>query len=272
MKHEPNEQRALGFMEQFQVPAVRAYMFIGLAALLVYYTIMGERGGSLGALLTIVIAIPGLIARWVISPILFLILVTYLLFDPDFGSLVEMMEGYRRAYRGRGVSTAFGLDDLLLAATILVYLMSHYRLMSFVHKSMPDDPAPRRKGQPEPESPRRPVKLFADRELGIMFAIAAFSVIIGAIGWIMLSGYESGSRLAGTWGVSRPFARFIVFLWSVGGGAVLVGVAFRYLALRRMSWFEARLIVQDLFWLETRREQERIYRWRNWYRKRIAAK
>ena len=271
MSERRDEQRPLGFFEQFQVPAVRAYIFIGLAALLVYYTLMSDRGGELGALLTIVIAVPGLIGRWTISPILFLILVTYLIFDPGFAGLAEAFDSYRRSYSGRRSFTGnVVLEDLLLAASILLYLMAHYRLMSFVHKSMPDDPAPRRKGQPEPDIPRRPFKLFAERELGILLGIGVACVILGASLWFLISGYESGQRLGGTWGLSRPVARFIVFMWSVGTGAVLVGVVFRYLALRSMSWFEARLIVQDLFYLETRREQERIYRWRDWFRKRVA--
>lgn len=273
MRAPRGDQPDLGFLEQFQVPAVRTYIFTGLAALLVYYTLMSSRAGELGALLTIVIAVPGLISRWIISPILFLILITYLLFDPGFGNLIEAMDGYRRGY-SRGRSSTVGLDqsDLLLAACIMVYMMAHYRLMSFVHKSMPDDPAPRRKGQPEPDIPRRPFKLFGERELGVLLGVGAVCVFVGAVLWQVIVEVEAGSRLGGTWGLSRSFARFIVFTWSVGMGAVLVGVVFRYLALRRMSWFEARLIVQDLFWLETRREQERIYRWRAWAGKNNAAK
>jgi hypothetical protein len=255
-------------MEQFQIPAVRTYIFTGLAALLVYYTLMSSRAGELGALLTIVIAVPGLISRWIVSPILFLILVMYLLFDPGFGSLVDAMDGYRRGYsRGRGSPNNLDFMDLLLAACILIYMMAHYRVMSFVHKSMPDDPAPRRKGQPEPDIPRRPHRLFGDRELAILLGISAGCVTAGALIWFIISGYETSARPGGNWGLSRSFSRFIVFVWSVGTGVILVGVVFRYLSLRSMSWFEARLIVCDQFWLETRREQERIYRWRDWYRK-----
>lgn len=265
-------RQSLGFFEQFQVPAVRTYIFIGLGALLIYFTVMSERAGDLGTLLTIVIAVPGLINRWIISPILFLILATYLLFDPNFGNLIEAMDGYRRSYYGsRSSPSTFDPQDLLLAGCILAYMMAHYRLMSLVHKSMPDDPAPRRKGQPEPDTPRRPSRLFAERELGILLASAIGSVIFAMVLWQFIVGYESGWRLGGTWGFSRTFARFVVFLWSVGTGVVLVGVVFRYLALRSMSWFEARLIVQDLFYLETRREQERIYRWGLWARKSEAT-
>ncbi len=270
MNGQRDDRRPLGFFEQFQAPAVRAYIFIGLAALLVYFTIASESLGNLGVLLTIVIAVPGLVSRWIISPILFLILLTYLLFDPDFGGLKDALYGYRSSYFGGGYAIRDFPEIILLAATVVIYMMAHYRLMSLVHKSMPDDPAPRRKGQPEPAIPRRPFRLFAERELGLLFGIGAASVAAGAILWLLIAGYESGERLGMGWGLSRGFARFIVFMWSVGTGAVLVGVVFRYLALRSMSWFEARLIVQDLFYQETRREQERIYRWRDWFRRRIG--
>jgi hypothetical protein len=268
MRERSPEQRNLRFLEQFQIPAVRTYIFVGLSALVVFYTLMPERSGDtglkLGALLTIIIAVPGLISRWVISPILVLILVTYLLFDPSFGNLSRYLEG--RSPIGpvsRGHNDLY-MNDFLLVACILVYMIAHYRVMSFVHKSMPDDPAPRRKGQPEPDIPRRPAKLFGEREFVVLFCVGIGSIFGGALLWEIIQGLESRFRLGGNWGITRSFSRFIVFMWSVGTGVVLVGVVFRYLALIRMSWFEARLIVQDQFWLETRREQERIYRWRAW--------
>ena len=51
---------------------------------------------------------------------------------------------------------------------------------------------------------------------------------------------------------------------------IVASVVFRYLALRKMNRRAARLMLQDMFWLETRREQERIYHWRNWYKKNKA--
>lgn len=259
------DQRNISFLEQFQIPAVRAYIFMGLAALLVYYTVASERIGMLGALLTIVIAVPGLTSRWIISPVLFLVLITYLLFDPNFANLVDAMDGYRRGYgRTARFHTYLTMSDLLLAVCILVYMAAHYRILGFVYKSMPDDPAPRRKGQPEPDTPRRPFRLFGDREVPIVLGVVAVAVLGGVALWEIISGYENGSRIASSWGITRSFARFIVFMWSVGTGCILVGVVFRALALRRMSAHEARLIVQDQFLLDTRREQERIYRWRAW--------
>ncbi len=132
-------------LEMVRQPSARNYLFIGAAALLVYYTLMAERGGQLGALLTVIIAVPGLLARWVISPCLVLVLTSYLLFDPNFERLVPAFDGARRSLSYGRVSMAVGLSDILLAAAILIYLIAQCRIFSLVHQSMPNDPPPRRR-------------------------------------------------------------------------------------------------------------------------------
>jgi hypothetical protein len=258
-----------GFFETFTRPGARAYAFTGFAALLVYFVLAAERCGDLGALLTVVIAVPGLLARWVISPALFLILLTYLLYDPNFGGLAEYLQGsafYPWSYR-----RSLGVEDVLLILSVVVYLMAQFRLLSFIHKSMPDDPPPRRKGQPEPKTPRRPSRLFGERELAFLLGAACFCVLGGVVAWFLVEGIESGEGLARGWGVGRPLARLMLFLWAVVTGSVIAGVVFRHAALRRMSRLQARLMLQDQFWQETRREQERIYRWRRWFKGRKKA-
>lgn len=266
MKANRNANRELGILEGLALPAVRNYVFTGIIALVLFYAAMAERYNDVGAILTLFVAIPGLIFRWVISPVLFLILTTYLLIDPNFVGLSEMLAG-RFGGWGRYYGRFSVFSDALLSASVLIYLMANFRVLSLVHRSMPDDPPPRRKGQPEPQPPRRPIELFAERELGIMLGLAAFAVFLGISAWQLLSSYERGENLGGTWGITQPFARLMLFLWSIGTLTVLTGAIFRHLALQRMSRLQARLLLQDLFWRETRREQERIHRWRRWARK-----
>jgi hypothetical protein len=117
------------FLEMLRQPAVLAYLFMGAAALVVYFMLMSARGGELGTLMSIVIAVPGLLGRWVMSPALFLILVTYLLIDPNFSALIESLEGssrYSRATYRRFGTASLDFEDLLLAASILVYLMAQF--------------------------------------------------------------------------------------------------------------------------------------------------
>lgn len=275
MSETATPERPPSMMEMFREPAARNYVFVGLAALFIFYSLFKNTAGpEMGIWLLVLIAVPGLIARWVISPILFLILITYLLFDPRFDNLIMMLEGSSRAwlssYGRRRLDLEF--DHLLLGASILFYLIAQYRLLSLVHQSMPNDPPPRRKGQPEPTAPRRPAKLFTEREMAFALGIGLLSVLLGAIAWWAISGYERGEQIGYTWGIARPFARLMLFVWAFITGSILTGVLFRYLALRRMTRLEARLMLQDMFFDETRREQERIYRWQRWYRGRQATK
>jgi hypothetical protein len=194
-------------------------------------------------------------------------MLTYLLIDPNFRGLVETFEG-EQSYWGYGFRRRFALDDALFAAAVLVYLMAQFRVLSFVHKSMPDDPPPRRKGQPEPRAPRRPFRIFADQELGMLLGIGGLCVVLGVFGWFFVVETEGYFGLGGSWGIERRFARLMLFLWALVTGTAIAGAVFKYSTLRRMSRLQARLVLQDGFWQETRREQERIYRWRNWFRKR----
>lgn len=270
MKEEISDNRDPTVLEMFRQPGARSYLFIGLVALIIYYMLMAARVGDMGTLLTLCFAVPGLLARWTISPAIFLILGTYMLYDPYFEIVVGEVEGYSRLsrYRGWRASQAIDVEDILLGASILVYLICQFRLLSLVRQSMPDDPPPRRKGQPEPVTPRRPARLFMDREVGVMFLIVLGSVIGGVLGWRLLTGYENTERLAANWGIVRPFARVILLFWVLIVGGLVIGVMVRYRDMLRMSRTEARLYLQDQFWQETRREQERIYRWRRWFRQR----
>ncbi len=104
-----------------------------------------------------------------------------------------------------------------------------------------------------------------------MFAVAFVSVLAGTIACLAVAGIEQRQNLGGNWGITRPFARMILFIWMFVGAVLLVGVAARYLALRRLSKPAARLLLRELLWDETRREQERIYRWRRWRKKKTGS-
>jgi hypothetical protein len=155
---------------------------------------------------------------------------------------------------------------VILSASVLAYLIAQYRVLSLVHQSMPVDPAPRRKGQSAPATPRRPLSLIAEGEPIAALALGLGAVAIGLAAWSLLSWYERSQRLSGNWGITRPFARSMLVLWSIGTVAVVAGVFFRYVSMRRMGRQQARMVLQNMFWTETRREQERIHRWRRWAR------
>jgi hypothetical protein len=219
---------------------------------------MIARFNDVFSLVAVLIAAAGLILRWTFAPVLFLILLSCLLIDPSFQGLL----GRTQSLSDRSDL----LSQVLLCTSILAYLIAQYRVLSFVHQSMPIDPPPRRKGQPEPAVPRRPVAQVAEREPIVAAILGLGAVAVGVAAWSALVWFERGQRLGNGWGIYRPFARAMLSLWTIGFVAILTGVVFRYIALRRMSRLQARLLLQNMFWQETRREQERIHRWRRWAR------
>ena len=156
MNEPSHEQRGYSVLEALRQPVICLHIFIGIAGLIIFHTRMITRANNEGSLIAVLVGALGLIFRWTISPVLFLILLTYLLIDPNFRGL--LLQDWQYAYRSDMYS------NVLLCASILTYLIAQYRVLGFVQQSMPFDPPPRRKGQPEPAVPRRPVELVSERE------------------------------------------------------------------------------------------------------------
>src|SRR5204862_3489228 len=124
------------------------------AGLLVYGMIMLGRGNDAGALLAVLLAIPGILARWTASPILVLLLTTYLVIDPGFMSLIGWVSG-SVWFTPRTGGGGFNLEDVILAAALLAYVIGHFRLTSILHQGMPDEPTARKERDPL-NPPKRP--------------------------------------------------------------------------------------------------------------------
>ena len=81
------------------------------AGLLVYGMVMMARGNEAGALLAVLLAIPGILARWTAAPVLILLLTTYLLIDPGAGNLIGWFTGSRWFFRGTSGRVRSGRRD-----------------------------------------------------------------------------------------------------------------------------------------------------------------
>jgi len=270
-----------GLMALFRAPGTRTYLIIGFAALLIYFVLMTGRGSETGAMITLLVAVPGLLARWTISPVLVILLTTYQLIDPNFMGIVSVLErggaygrygagGYSRSL-GRGWdASAYFIEDALLAAALLAYIAAQYRLFSLVTRSMPDEPRPAPQGESDSTPVRRPAELVTEAELRVLLYTGLGCVAFGFVAWLVLQWGERGLSLSRSLIIYPVLGRFLLFAWLLGVGALVARGVLGYLALRRMSPEEAQLILQDTFWQESRREQERIHHWINWLRRRRA--
>jgi hypothetical protein len=165
-------------------------------------------------------------------------------------------------------SVGFNLEDVLLAAALLAYVIGHFRLTSLVHQGMPEEPTARQERDPL-NPPKRPAGTVGPDELPRTLVAAAGCVIVGEAAWVLVTLVERAGRpavfTAGT-------ARFLIVAWVTGLAIMVASAALVYLRSARMTRREAALVLRDEFFQEDRRETDRLQRWRKWYKERVALR
>jgi hypothetical protein len=268
----------------------RHYFFICLAALLVLQLVLLARPRPTWSLALrtflpvfdlwpVVLGGLGLVLRWRMTPLLVLFLLTVLLF--------------LTSHRGDHDP----VQDMLLGAAVLTFVIANYRLQALQHFVFPRDPRHRAltgrgrkqqdRGVPAPvalPARKRPGRLVSLEELSFLLltvllwvGLAPFCYPIVAPGQYPPTGYETrwwqgivnptGQALAGGLELLVEFVwRLSGAFWLLGGGVLLASLVLNHLIFRRQSPEEAALFLQDLVWKETRREQRRVNRWLAWAR------
>lgn len=257
-------------------PVVRNYAIIGLAALGVYYLVQMENGGGIGTLLPVLVGVPGLLAGWTFSPLLFLWLAGFFAIDPDAtmtaGSLLGTAGPSRRLFTPViQYETAFQVTNLLTCLSVLVYLLAQYRLMSLVNHALPEPNLRRRRKEPRPKPLTRPSSTVSANELPQALLTAGGIVLIALIFaellyWLVVASSDSPSRRMS----ANEFHRRM-WLGFIGGGGLLwllLATLLDYLRARQQTPEQAAMFLQDQLWWETQREQRRQMTWREWARRR----
>jgi hypothetical protein len=249
-------------------PAALNYLVMTATGLVVYAMIMMSKGNDAGALIAVLLAVPGVLARWTASPVLVILLTILMALDPGFLGVIGYVSG-DRWYWQRDTG-GFQLEDILLAASLLAYTIGHYRLTAIIHQSMPDDPTVRRDKDPA-NPPRRPVQLIPQTELPRLLIVAGGCVVAGPAIWLAIYVIDR----AGPPGVSEftpGTSRFLLTVWLAGLTLMIASAALVYMRANRMTRTEAALQLRDEFFQEERRETDRIQRWRKWYKERVALR
>ncbi len=266
------------FRVLFNDPAVRNYMFAGLSSLAMIFLILFQQGSDLGGLLVVVVGVAGLLLRWLPTPLFVLLLLTYFMVFP-FGIPGEAFENRWEIEEGR-----FRLTDILMALAVLVYVVSHYRIIGIVQQVVAYEGAVRRNDEP---ATRRPAALVAPSELGVVLLLAAGLVILGQLVWWIVNSVEitptntfpfswvgegrSLRRTEPSAGLPPGTTRFMALV-GLGAFSVLIGrLVFGYWRLRTMGAAEGGMILLDDGWSETKRERSRLETWRIWGRRRANA-
>lgn len=261
----PNPDSLAGL---FADPAVRNYLFVGLAAVAMVFVVMFQRGSDMGGLMLLVIGGAGLVLRWPAAPLFFLLVLFWFLVFP-FGFHAPLENPYE-LIEGR-----FRFDDLMLIMAVTVYLVCHYRIYGLTAQAIPFETRfPRKEEKP----PRRPAALIQPGEIARVFYLAAAAAIAGQLMWLFASHTEVIVRNGISFrfaeprpvgprtrtGLSGETTRFILLAGLFFFGTMLARLLFGYWRLRQMGPAEARMILQDASWDETRRERARVENWRAW--------
>src|SRR4051794_28083287 len=134
----PPTQKEPGILRRLREPQALNYLVMAGAGLAVYGFIMMSRGNDAGALVAVLLAVPGILARWTGSPVLILLLTVYLFIDPGFINLLGVVTG--TPWFMPREAGGFSLEDVVLAAGFLAYTIGHFRLISILYQGMPDEP------------------------------------------------------------------------------------------------------------------------------------
>ena len=240
-----------------QDPAIRNYVFLCLTALVLIFLVLVRRGMGGWSFLPVIVGLLGAGLRWRLAPILCLILLAGLLYSHDLPLL---------RLRGR----AFRLEDWILSAAVLAYFAGHYRLQGLTISIFPVDPRRSEKedkaaGQGShllgDDKPRREPRLVSPSEIGWLVLSLPIFAFLAQWCWILLPEYDERDAPFGL--ESRAWQGMLV-AWLLALGLCVAAGLLDYLGRMQMNRREATLILQDILWRETCRDQRRLQRWLAW--------
>jgi len=231
-------------------PGVRAYVFLCLAALGGVLLAQLDQGAGLGGLLVFLVGLLGVLSRLHSAPVLYL--------------LVLATQQFLRQLS----LTTVEVSDVVMCGAVLAYVVAHYRLQGLVQNVVPLDPR-RREGPPRwhwwrlywlPRlaSERRSPRGVTPYEVPLLLLTLPAAALAAQVFWAGLTLPRAPPALP------YPLWSMLLIFWSLGVGMFVVAVALRQWRRRQMTPEEAALLLQDVLWFETRREQCRINRWLAW--------
>jgi hypothetical protein len=231
-----------------QDPAVRMYVFLCLAALVVVLVVLLQSGYGRWSLFPVVIGALAVAFRWRAGALLFLI------------SLMGFLVLHNVAPWDAGAGARFRRQptfyDWGLCASCLAFLIAYYRVLGLVNGIFPADPRRRRLGE-SLASLRRPTHLVSQSEAGWFLVGLPVWAALAQLLWRTILPRQVLE-------LPSPVGHAVLLGWLVAAGLLLTSGILAYLGQGRLSREEATLFLQDTLWRETRREQRRELQWRAW--------
>lgn len=254
------------FVRDVQEPAILGYLVMFVAGFLLYFFMMSSRASDIPAMICIVIGTFGLILRWRAAPILVLIITTYALIDPAFlGTISFFVEGRWQPFT---FDSGFSIENFLLVIGLMASIIASYRIHAVWERVLPDDPTIR--GEAVRVVPvARPVSQILPTELQRVLIVGACSIVGAQLLWLVVTTTE---RRMEPHVMTRGIMRGLILLWGIGLVVVFVSSVLQYIRWNRNSPAEAAMILRDAAFHETRRETDRIERWRKWFKQKMSRR
>jgi len=243
---------------------VRGYVMVAGCALIAIFVIQLSTGSLVAGGVPMLIGILAMVLRWTAMPGFFVGTVAYLAVNP-FGAPLP-------GGRSSVLPSSFSPFDMLLVAAVLVYLHAQFRVYSLAKQAFPDERVKAARSFRDPHD-RRPPRLISDNELLMMILFAVGTTIAGQFVWLFITQFEVDSKLFPPIRFrlfvrdrsdlfSMAVSRFLLFTLSFGCVVGLARIVFWYWQIRQWHREEAKLLLLDTGWLESRREYSRIETWR----------
>ena len=245
----------------------QALSLVGLGAACVVHV---QQGLHLSSAAAVVIGVASILLRARFTPLLVVVVIAAGQLD-----LYNMQNNFVDADWRVQRSGFLNAPDVVLCVGLLAYVAGNYRLHSVWYRILPADPRRRyhadapmvlprdRVGHVVP--PQRSAHLITPAELATLVMSLPLCAAAAQGVWYVLTARWSLSGLAPRWMI------FVQIAWLTVVGSFVVGQLVRYVRRRQMGRTAARIMVQDVLWKETRREQRRVNRWLAWAKVRRPA-
>lgn len=234
-------------MKTWKLPefGVLSYQALCLAAALAVFLLRSPHTHYLVNLLMLTIGVGAIASIMRIGPILYLGVVTF---------SILLQGAFDQGWDDAGSTQA---SDILLSLAVLAFVAGHYRLQSLTHSILPVD---RRRstavdGRWKIDRPVRSARLVTPNEIVTLLLTLPIWALAAQLAWLWL-GREWEMP-----GIPGDLGRLLVVLWLFGMGLLLTATVFAHWRRRQYDVVAADMLLQDVLWRETRREQRSINRW-----------
>jgi len=240
-------------MSQTASEAGQTYSLVGFGALAVLGVMLFNLTG--GSPLVVIALLPGalgLLFRYVSSPALTLLFLTWLSYFPNMiPSSEPPVQSLSRSH--------FRLETLMIVAAVLVYLFAQYRLNSLKSRAFPSDATDESR---KPKLRVREASEFQAEELFPSGLVFLFVLLATSLVWLAVASFRVDATGVPPLEWRRdngfdPRSQFLILAGGVAFAMLTLGFGFRYASWLRRSPTWGRQYLLDVAWLEHRRELNR---------------